>query len=198
MKDDFFTLSYLVGWVVQAVIRVGPVQRCRKAVRVFDRRRRCEIPLLVLVFLGTTGIPLVYIFSSWLDFADYSLPRFVGWTGVVLLAAGVVIIARAHHDLGRNFSTEPVVVQDHQLITGGIYRYIRHPMYAGFWLVVAAQALLLSNGIAGPAGLVTFFFFYGIRIAREEKMLEDYFGDAYRDYARRTGRLWPRLVSRKN
>jgi protein-S-isoprenylcysteine O-methyltransferase Ste14 len=66
-------------------------------------------------------------------------------------------------------------------------------MYAAFWLWALAQVLLLPNWIAGPAGLVGFGMLFFLRIGREERLMEETFGDEYRQYVARTGRIVPRL-----
>jgi len=81
--------------------------------------------------------------------------------------------------------------QDHKLITSGIYRRIRHPMYTAFWLWAIAQACLLPNWFAGFAGLVGFGFLFFGRVEREEQMMLQTFGDDYREYMARTYRIIP-------
>ena len=66
-------------------------------------------------------------------------------------------------------------------------------MYTAFWLWAVAQALLLPNWVAGFAGLIGFGTLFFGRIAKEEQMMVDTFGDEYRQYMARTGRLLPRL-----
>jgi protein-S-isoprenylcysteine O-methyltransferase Ste14 len=66
-------------------------------------------------------------------------------------------------------------------------------MYTAFWLWALAQAILLPNWIAGLAGILGFGTLYLFRVGREEAMLLEAFGDEYRDYMRRTGRVIPRL-----
>jgi protein-S-isoprenylcysteine O-methyltransferase Ste14 len=66
-------------------------------------------------------------------------------------------------------------------------------MYASQALYSLAQALLLHNWIAGMAGVASFLSLYLVRVPREERMMLDHFGDAYRAYAARTGRIVPRL-----
>ena len=66
-------------------------------------------------------------------------------------------------------------------------------MYSAFWLWAAAQALLLPNLVAGFAGLIGFGTLFFGRVAREEKMMLETFGDEYREYMARTGRIIPRL-----
>ncbi|AHY53462.1 Isoprenylcysteine carboxyl methyltransferase [Bradyrhizobium japonicum SEMIA 5079] len=79
-------------------------------------------------------------------------------------------------------------------MTEGIYRRVRHPMYSAFWLWAIAQALLLPNWIAGLAGLVGFGVLFFGRVAREERMMLQTFGDSYRDYMARTGRVFPWIL----
>jgi len=61
------------------------------------------------------------------------------------------------------------------------------------FLFALAQGLLLQSWLAGWAGLVTVAPLYLVRTPREEKMVCEFFGESYRDYMGRTGRLWPRL-----
>jgi protein-S-isoprenylcysteine O-methyltransferase Ste14 len=100
---------------------------------------------------------------------------------------------RSHADLGQNWSATLEVRKDHELVTQGIYRSIRHPMYASILLWGLAQALLLPNWLAGWSAFVPFTVLYIIRTPREERMMCEFFGDQYRNYMRRTGRLLPRI-----
>jgi protein-S-isoprenylcysteine O-methyltransferase Ste14 len=96
-----------------------------------------------------------------------------------------------HKALGRNWSISLEVREDHRLVTDGVYQYVRHPMYTAFWLWAVAQALLLPNWFAGLAGIVGFGTLFLGRVGREEKMMADSFGDAYRAYMERTRRIIP-------
>jgi protein-S-isoprenylcysteine O-methyltransferase Ste14 len=64
-------------------------------------------------------------------------------------------------------------------------------MYSAFWLWAIAQALLLPNWIAGPAGLVGFGTLFLLRVGREERLMDETFGEDYRRYAARTWRILP-------
>ena len=83
-----------------------------------------------------------------------------------------------------------------RLVTAGIYKYIRHPMYASQWLWVIAQVLLLPNWLAGVGGLLLFLPLYFVRVPLEEQMMLAQFGEQYRAYMQRTGRVLPRLGGR--
>jgi protein-S-isoprenylcysteine O-methyltransferase Ste14 len=98
----------------------------------------------------------------------------------------------AHRDLGRHWSPTLEVAQDHVLVTDGIYARFRHPIYVSLILWAAAQPLLLQNGVAGWGGAVAAALMWLVRVPREERMMLEVFGDAYREYMARTGRVIPR------
>ena len=187
-----FTLLFLVGLVLAELTR-WPHRRARRADRMKDNRvKGPERVLLLLIIGGLWVIPVVYILTPWLDFADHDLPAWSGWIGVLLLAASLWLRWRAMADLGRNWSSTLLIREEHALVTQGVYRYVRHPIYAAVWLSVFAQALMLHNWIAGLSGLVCFLPVYVVRLPREEQMLRDHFGDDYRAYSQQVGRVVPR------
>jgi protein-S-isoprenylcysteine O-methyltransferase Ste14 len=112
---------------------------------------------------------------------------------VFLLAAAVFVFWRSQVDLAGNWSPTLRVREGHDLVTGGIYRAIRHPMYLSQWLWSLAQILLLPNWIAGFASLLVFLPFYFLRVPKEEQMMLDTFGQEYQEYIQRTGRVLPKL-----
>ena len=67
-------------------------------------------------------------------------------------------------------------------------------MYSAFWLWAIAQALLLPNWVAGFAGPVGFGILFFGRVASEERMMLETFGDSYRAYMTRTGRVFPLIL----
>lgn len=71
--------------------------------------------------------------------------------GAALMTLAVWLFWRSHTDLGRNYSPSLQLREEHALVTRGVYRRVRHPMYASEWLWVTAQALLLQNRVAGWA-----------------------------------------------
>jgi protein-S-isoprenylcysteine O-methyltransferase Ste14 len=191
MRIQTWNLVYLAGLVVYIAIRGvfgGRTKRIGKVVSRVDWRDRA---LVGAVFVGNIVSPALYLTTSWLGFADYRLPMFVPWCGVVAMIAALWLFWRAHVDLGLNWSITLEMRKDHELIERGVYRRVRHPMYAAIFLFAIAQGLLLQNWLAGWGGFVSFAVLYLVRAPREEKMMCEFFGDPYRDYLKRTGRLWP-------
>jgi protein-S-isoprenylcysteine O-methyltransferase Ste14 len=188
---------FFAGLVVQSILRY-PYERHRRQTAKTDRRiTRSEQFVLGVLTVGVGILPLTYTFTDWLSFADYglSLAARTAMTvvGTLLMLAGVWLFWRAHQDLGHNWSPSLEITAEQTLVTDGMYRGVRHPMYTSQLLFGLAQACLLHNWIAGPGGLITFFLLYLVRVPREERMLLDHFGGAYRDYAARTGRILPRI-----
>jgi protein-S-isoprenylcysteine O-methyltransferase Ste14 len=139
-------------------------------------------------------VPIVYVLSSWLDFANYTLPDWIGWVGVVLFAFAIWLLWRSHHDLGRNWTPTVAMRYEPELITGGVYKYIRHPMYSAHLIWAIAQIIILHNWIAGYSFLIVQVPFYFIRIKNEEQMMIEQFGAAYKAYMEKTDRLIPKLI----
>ena len=190
---DIFTAIYFVAIAAEMVIR-APLNKKRKQEKMSERRVTTqEKTLLGLLFLGMFFTPIIYAATNWLSFADYQLPTWAGWLGVLLLAGAVFVFWRAHADLGLNWSPTLEIREKHELITRGIYGVIRHPMYASQWLWVLAQPLLLQNWIAGWLNLIIFVFFYFLRVRAEEQLMIEQFGDQYRTYMQKVGAVFPKM-----
>lgn len=159
-------------------------------------REKREAMLVQLVAAGMLYLPAVAIATPFLDFAAYRTPLWLTGLGGALGGVGIWLFWRAHEDLGKNWSPVLELRTSHGLVTGGVYRHIRHPMYSALFLLTAAQAALLGNALAGPAGLIAFGLLYRDRVAPEEKMMAERFGTAWDQYAGRTGRLFPALMRR--
>jgi protein-S-isoprenylcysteine O-methyltransferase Ste14 len=188
---------YFLGVLAEVLIRIPHEWRRRKTQVAVECVGALERALLGLLSVGMVFVPVVYASTSWLDRADYRLPPEVqgsaGGVGAALMTLAVWLFWRSHADLGRNWSPSLQLREEHGLVTEGVYRHVRHPMYASEWLWGVAQALLLQNWVAGWAGLVLFTPLYVLRVPREERMMLDRFGEEYRSYMDRTGRVVPRL-----
>ena len=190
---DIFTAIYFVAIIIEIIIRI-PLNRKRKQEKMSEQRiTRQERTLLGLLSLSMFFVPIIYAASDWLDFANYTLPTWAGWTGVLLIAGALFVFWRAHADLGLNWSPTLEIREKHELITRGVYAMIRHPMYASQWLLAIAQPLLLQNWIAGFLNLLIFIPFYFLRVRAEEQLMMERFGDQYQAYMQRVGGVIPRL-----
>jgi protein-S-isoprenylcysteine O-methyltransferase Ste14 len=184
-------IALVIGWYL---IRYKYARRSRRVKIVWSARGRLEAALLLTSLAGLGVVPLVYIFTGIPRFAAYSFQPLFAWLGLFFAIAALGVFHLTHRALGRNWSISLEVRENHELVTEGIYRRVRHPMYSAFWLWAIAQALLLPNWIAGSAGLAGFGILFFGRVAREERMLLETFGDRYRAYMARTGRVFPWIL----
>ena len=186
-------IIWCAGVIAWFVIRYPHARRSRRTAKQRVAYRKLELVLLSISVLGLGIIPAVYVFSGEPRFAGYPPQPWQVLAGALTFLAALYLFRRTHSALGRNWSVTLEVRENHALITEGIYKYVRHPMYSAFWLWAIAQAFLLPNWIAGFAGIAGFGTLYLIRVRHEEQMMLETFGDAYAEYAGRTGRVFPKL-----
>jgi protein-S-isoprenylcysteine O-methyltransferase Ste14 len=136
-------------------------------------------------------ILLIWVFSPALAFADFVLRPLPFTAGVACLVVSLWLFHRSHVDLGLNWSPTLELRESHQLVTHGIYRAIRHPMYTSLLLYGIGQALVVPNWFAGPFYLIAMATLVALRLGVEERMMLDAFGDQYAAYMRSTKRLIP-------
>lgn len=156
-----------------------------------DAIEKKEGPLPTPGTLITWGIPLVVLLTRFGEIPEKWLPlRMVG-LGISLY--NVVLLPWSLHALGRFYVPGSGVFQDHELVTSGPFRYVRHPIYSSLvalwlgaavgtlnWFLLALWPIYIAALIRGP-------------ICQEEGMLREKFGRDYEAYAAKTGRLIPRL-----
>jgi protein-S-isoprenylcysteine O-methyltransferase Ste14 len=180
----------LAGSIAMIVIRAPYGSRSSRVKVAKSYKGAKELILLVVAWIGFF-IPLVWVFSSALSFADYPLRVGPFIVGIACLVAGLWLLHRSHADLGTNWSITLEIREDHRLITDGVYRSVRHPMYTAFFLHSVGQALVLPNWVAGPSYLIAFAILFALRVHTEERMMIETFGDAYLAYMAKTKRLVP-------
>ncbi len=185
-------IAWALGVIAWYLIRL-PFERKAKRAQVADARHRTlrEMVLLSISTLGLGIVPAVFAATGFPKSLNYALSPVQMVAGVCVFVVALWLFWRTHRDLGRNWSVTLEIKDAHQLVTGGVYAYVRHPMYSAFFLWAVAQALLLPNLLAGPAGLIGFGILFAFRVGREEAMMRQTFGPAYEAYCARTRRIIP-------
>ena len=180
----------LVGTVLMVAIRAPHGRRSRTVTVARSHKTPVETLLLVFAWVGFL-VPLIWGASPAFAFAEYPLRRGPFVVGATCLAMGLWLFFRSHADLGTNWSVTLEIRQEHRLITQGVYRAIRHPMYSALILYAVGQALVIPNWVAGFANLIALVVLLALRVGAEEKMMAAQFGSEYAAYAARTKRLIP-------
>jgi protein-S-isoprenylcysteine O-methyltransferase Ste14 len=144
-----------------------------------------------LVISGTTGWRgLKATAVALLGRPGIPQPPFWESVGLLMVGTGFIVIAVALGTLRLSYSSSLVIRQEHRLVTHGIYRLVRHPIYLGVLMVclgLAAHAESLPGAVT-MAVLVPLFI---NRIRLEEGLLVERFGEAYRSYRETTRKLIP-------
>ncbi|HEY3174928.1 MAG TPA: protein-S-isoprenylcysteine O-methyltransferase [Candidatus Polarisedimenticolia bacterium] len=191
MSPWFAKAIILVATIAMVVIPHGVHGRRSGEIKVVKSLKGPrEVALLALVSLGFL-LPIIWVVTPLLDFANYPLRPVPFIAGILCYAVGLWLLHRSHADLGANWSITLEVRERHELVTRGIYRSVRHPMYLALLLYSAGQALVVPNWVAGPSYGVAFVTLILFRIAREERMMLEEFGRDYEEYRARSKRLVP-------
>jgi protein-S-isoprenylcysteine O-methyltransferase Ste14 len=180
----------LAGTLAMIVIRAPHGRRSRSVKIARSHKTTLETVLLVLAWVGFF-VPLIWVASPVFSFAEYPLRTSPLVAGTPCLAAGLWLFYRSHADLGTNWSITLEVRTEHQLITQGVYRGIRHPMYSALALYAIGQALVIPNWVAGLSNVIAFGVLLALRVGAEERMMAQQFGAEYAAYSARTKRLVP-------
>lgn len=147
-----------------------------------------------LLFILAMASLLIYILMpAWMYWASLHVPVSIRLFGIFAATVSIVSIFHIHSILGRNFSASLRIWDDHTLVTYGPYRWVRHPLYTAWLIFFSSLFLITANWVIGILGVSLEAFVMLIRTSREEAMLQDTFGDQYRDYMARTGRFFPRI-----
>jgi protein-S-isoprenylcysteine O-methyltransferase Ste14 len=113
----------------------------------------------------------------------------LAWPAAALTIGGIGFAIWARLNLGRNWSPQPSRKEEHELVTTGPYRLLRHPIYTG--MLLSLMGLALTGSSAGPPALIAGMFVYLRRVRREERIMIELFADRYSVYCKHTWRLFP-------
>jgi protein-S-isoprenylcysteine O-methyltransferase Ste14 len=137
--------------------------------------------------------PLAYLINpQWMAWSKSGLPDWVRWLGVGVGVLNTFGIYWLFSSIGSGITPTSATRKEHKLVTNGIYRYIRHPLYTFGASMFITFGMMADNWFIALLGVLTFIIM-AIRTPKEEANLIEKFGDEYREYMKRTGRFLPKL-----
>ena len=111
--------------------------------------------------------------------------------GLALIIVGMILRLTIVASLGKFFTVNVTILEDHKLKQDGFYKYVRHPSYSASLLSFIGYGVSLNNWISLVIVTAAALTAFMIRIRIEEKTLTDHFGSKYVEYKKKTKRLIP-------
>ena len=137
--------------------------------------------------------PFVYLINpNWMAWSKIGLPEWTRWLGVGVGVVGVFGVYWLFSSIGSGITPTSGTRKEHKLVSNGIYKYIRHPLYTFGSSLFISFGMMADNWFIGLLGIIAFIGM-AIRTPKEEANLIEKFGDEYREYMKRTGRFLPKL-----
>ncbi len=196
---DFFAFPQLLGYaisiaafgllaayIIQRPGGMGNTLGKGQENKFIPRQRLVRLIITVMLLGALVFVPFADRRDIWVMVNNPALR----WTGLVLATLGMSLIFWSGIALGRLYSPEVTLQEDHHLVTSGPYRFIRHPRYLGG----AVQGIGLSLLFRSWLGLIlTLVFLVTIRfrIRDEEAMMNREFGLEWQAYCKKSWRLVP-------
>ena len=193
MNEQIFKAAFIILFLGYILIRAPFTKIYKQQQQIRSLTTTTERVLLSLLGVGLLGLPLLWVVTPVLDRFNLEFWAWLRIIGILIAIASLFYFYAIHKALGANWSPTLEIRKGHELIKTGPYRTIRHPMYAQIWLWTIAQALIVSNIVAGFSGILIWAILYFSRIRGEEDMMIQNFGSEYMDYVQRTGRVFPKM-----
>jgi protein-S-isoprenylcysteine O-methyltransferase Ste14 len=195
-EDLLFRITVVALMVLMKIIR-WPTRRLTGLKASWPALKKNPTDMIILFLCGLVmfiGVVAYLFFPQQISSCNVGLAVWLRWASVAVAVAALALLGWADHYLGNNLSVTLEIKDGHTLITGGPYRWIRHPLYASALLFFPALSLISANWFVGVCFVGGIGILVASRIPREEKMLAEKFGDRYHEYIKRTGCLLPRMI----
>lgn len=192
MSETVFKIIFFSLSIIYILIRVPFAKVYKQEEKIKTINSSKEKFLLLLMAFGLLLIPLLWVFTSFLDKFKIEFPIGLRVAGIVISVISLFYFRWIHKALGANWSPTLEIRKGNQLIKTGPYKSIRHPMYTQIWLWTIAQIFIVSNLFAGFSGIIVWAILYFMRVLKEEEMMMENFGDEYVEYLNQTWRVFPK------
>ena len=150
---------------------------------------RVGIVLQGAAFAAVFGIrqrPVAFFAAPWGVEA-----RILAVVADLLAVSGAALVIWSQRTLGAQWSVSARLLADHQLITTGPYRHVRHPIYSAIMLLLIATGLAVTIPSVLGAAMVVYLMGTLVRIRSEETLMRDAFGSEFEAYRKRVPALFP-------
>jgi protein-S-isoprenylcysteine O-methyltransferase Ste14 len=192
--SSFFLNPGRVGFVVFVILLNGyaSIRNPEVGKKKNKGKKKIERQHLALILLQILSISLVLAAPfcdrrNILSLSSSDIPRFLG---LAFYITGFIIMHLVERYLGKQFSIEVEIQNDHKLVTDGPFRHIRHPRYLGI-IIFATGIALIFNSWSGIFLVLLIIIVLLWRISDEEKLMQEEFGERWTAYTKNTNHLIP-------
>lgn len=184
MHISYYTIAEVFGL---SEILLLLVKRSKKGNVKSESDRNSLLLLWIIITAGMTmgGLAVAT------EIGSFERTNLVMDIGIALAAIGFIIRWTAIIQLGKMFTVDVAIDNEHQLKTTGLYKAIRHPSYLGLMLIICGITICMANILAYAVVLIPIFLALNYRIKVEERALSEAFGYDYEQYKKTTARLIP-------
>lgn len=177
----FYTWLQLLFFITELALLL--FKRSKPSTAKNGRDRRSLLILWIVIASCLCLGPWIAAYGIW--------PFYGSLTGTIIYVTGFIIRWIAIYQLGKMFTVDVAIANEHTLKTSGLYQLVRHPSYLGLILIIAGLGLCLNSLLSFIIMFVPIFVAISYRISIEEKALIEEFGDQYLSYMSKVKRLIP-------
>jgi protein-S-isoprenylcysteine O-methyltransferase Ste14 len=198
-SESAFRFAFWVLLVGVFLMRIYFALRVRRAGerltpnhRAIEREGRVMFALRVAMgLLLGCWLALYAIYPTWMAVLLVPFPVWLRWAGFALGIVSLGLWSWTQVALGKEWSPQLQLREEHHLVITGPYRRVRHPLYTAMFAYSASLGLVTANWFFVAFALLAIAATVA-RVPKEEQMMIEEFGEEYRAYMQRTGRFFPK------
>jgi protein-S-isoprenylcysteine O-methyltransferase Ste14 len=169
-------------------------QRARSEGETIERIEEGLLPMTVRLIFGFSIIAVLLFnifFGELMLWSKINFPLWVRIFGAATAVVSILLLWWVFRSLGANISETILTKDEHQLVTTGPYKWVRHPLYTCSLLMLFSISLMLEDWVLLLFSIAGLLVFRLLVIPAEEEKLLDKFGEEYQIYQTRTGAMFP-------
>lgn len=197
--ESLFRVAFWVLFAGVFVMRIFFALQVRRAGervmpdrQAVEREGRAMFAVRLVMFIILLGWLAVYAINpTWMGVLSVPFPDWLRWAGFALGVASLGFWSWTQVALGKEWSPQLQLREEHHLVTTGPYGRIRHPLYTAMFGYGTSLALVTAHWVFVVLALAVIGGMFA-RVPKEEQMMIKEFGEEYRGYMQRTGRFFPK------
>lgn len=190
-----YAIKYLIIVIGVVLIYMRVIRNFKDAKKQKDNKNR-EVKSIVETASMTGFFILIYIVVI-LKLGTYNYHSLIlDIISIIIYIIGTTFNLLGRHYLGHNWGNNVIIYNDHTLVQEGVYKVVRHPLYASIIWMIYAVGIMCQNYLVIILNTIVFIPFMYYRAKQEEKELIKTFKE-YKDYQKRVGMFFPKLIKKR-